>query len=74
MRGTKELLQQLSDKISEVYNVDLAEEMTGIFIDLSNNINEMSDRYWSLVKSRAIIEKQRDELRSKGDESAQYYV
>ena len=72
MRGTKELLQQLSDKISEVYNVDLAEEMTGIFIDLSNNINEMSDRYWSLVKLRAIIEKQRDELRSKGDESAQY--
>ena len=55
-----------------MYNVDLAEEMTGIFIDLSNNINEMSDRYWSLVKSRAIIEKQRDESRSKGDESAQY--
>ena len=71
MRGTKELLQQLSDKISEVYDIDLAEEMTDIFIDLSNNINEMSDTYWSLVKSLAIIEKQRDELHSKGDESAQ---
>ena len=71
MRGTEELLQQLSDKISEVYDVDLAKEMTDIFIDRSNNINEMSDRYWSLVKSLAMIEKQRDELRSKGDDSSQ---
>lgn len=63
MRSTEELLKELSERISEVYDTDLA-EMIDIFIDLSNNINEMSERYWSLVRSLVIIEKQRDELRS----------
>ena len=64
MRRTEELLQELSNSISFVYDLDLAEEMTNISIDLSNNISEMSDRYWSLVRKFAIVEKERDELRA----------
>ena len=41
---TKELLKQLSDSINDVYDLELAEEMTVIFENLSNNINEMSER------------------------------
>lgn len=67
MRSTNELLKDLSERISEVYDIDLAEEMTDIFIDLSNNIDEMSERYWSLVRSLAVIEKQRNELRSSSE-------
>ena len=63
MRRTQELLQELSNSISFVYDLDLAEEMTNISIDLSNN-SEMSDRYWSLVRKFAIVEKERDELRA----------
>ena len=64
MRRTEELLQELSNSISFVYDLDLAEEMTNISIDLSNSISEMSDRYWSLVRKFAIVEKERDELRA----------
>lgn len=61
---TEELLKKLSDSISYIYDLDLAEEMIDISIGLSNNINEMSERYWSL----AIVEKERDELRKKLNE------
>lgn len=61
---TEEFLKKLSDSISYIYDLDLAEEMTDISIGLSNNINEMSERYWSL----AIVEKERDELRKKLNE------
>lgn len=65
---TEEFLKKLSDSISYIYDLDLAEEMTDISIGLSNNINEMSERYWSLVRRLAIVEKERDELRKKLNE------
>ena len=61
---TKQILKELSDKIAEVYDLELAEEMTVIFEDLSDNINENSKRYWSLVKKLAVVERERDEERS----------
>ena len=49
---TKELLKQLSDCINDVRDPNLKEEMTNLLIDLSNNINEMAERYWFLVKNK----------------------
>ena len=55
----KEILEELSDKISEVYDLELAEEMTDIFEDLTGKIDEDLKQYWSLVKKLATIEKER---------------
>ena len=55
----KEILEELSDKISEVYDLELAEKMTDIFEDLTGKIDEDLKQYWSLVKKLATIEKER---------------
>ena len=58
----KDVLLELDSKIAEVYDVDLAEEMTDIYIDLSDRVNELSSQYWKLVKALAKTEKERDDL------------
>ena len=59
----KEILEGISDKISEVYDLELAEEMTGIFENLTGKIDKGLKQFWSLVKKLATIEKEQDELR-----------
>ena len=49
---TKELLKQLSVCINDVSDKNLKEEMSNLLIDLLNNINEMAERYWFLVKEK----------------------
>ena len=61
----KDVLKELNDKITEVYDLDLAEEMTDIYIDLTDRIDVMSRNYWKLVKALATIEKERDEYYKK---------
>ena len=61
----KEVLRELSDKIAEVYDLELAGEMTNIYIDLVTRADDVSRKYWKLVKTLAAIEKERDELRKK---------
>ena len=61
----KDVLKDLNDKIAEVYNLDLAEEMTDIYIDLTDRIDVMSRSYWKLVKVLAKTEKERDEYYKK---------
>ena len=60
---TETLLEKLSSKITEVYDVELAKEITDIFIDLTEQIKEDSYRYFNLVKKLAKreIEKERQE-------------
>ena len=58
----KDVLIELDSKIAEVYDLDLAEEMTDIYVDLSDRINEFSRQYWKLVKALAKTEKDRDDL------------
>ena len=41
----KDVLIELDSKIAEVYDLDLAEEMTDIYVDLSDRINEFSRQY-----------------------------
>ena len=57
-----DVLIDLNSKIAEVYDLDLAEEMTDIYIDLSDRVKEFSSQYWKLVKALAKTEKERDEL------------
>ena len=64
----KEVLRELSDKIAEVYNLELAGEMTNIYIDLVTRADDVSRKYWKLVKTLAVIEKERDGLRKKLEE------
>ena len=64
----KEVLRELSDKIAEVYDLELAEEMTDIYIDLVTRADDASKKYWKLVKALAAIGKERDELRNKLNE------
>ena len=55
-------LKSISDKISEIYDLDLAEEFTDIIVELIRRVKETSRRYWKLVRTLAAIEKERDEL------------
>ena len=57
---TDTLLRKLSDKISEVYELDLAEELTDIFVDLTKEIKEDSYRYFNLAKKLAKCEKEKE--------------
>lgn len=61
-------LKSISDKISEIYDLDLAEEFTDIYGELVTRVNRLSKRYWKLVRTLAAIEKERDELRNKLEE------
>lgn len=64
----EEVLVKLSNRIAEAYDLDLAEEMTDIYVELVDKINNSSKQYWSLVGKLATIEKEREELRRKLDE------
>ena len=52
----------MDSKIAEVYDLDLAEEMTDIYIDLTDRLDEFSNQYWKLVKTLAKTEKEHDDL------------
>ena len=69
----KDVLKNLNDKIAEVYDLDLAEEMTDIYIDLTDRIDVMSRNYWKLVKALAKTEKDRDDLLSKYNDTLSKY-
>ena len=49
---TEELLKQLSVCINDVRDKNLKEEMINLLINLSLIINELSERYWFLVKEK----------------------
>ena len=51
-----EQLNELSDKIAEVYNLELAEELTDIFVDLTDQIKEDDHKYFNLVKKLAKLQ------------------
>ena len=65
----KDVLMELDGKISEVYDLGLAEEMTDIYIDLTDRVNELSSQYWKLVKALTKTEKDRDDLVREKDQA-----
>ena len=58
----KDVLMELDSKIAEVYDLDLAEEMSDIYVDLTDRLKEFSSKYWKLVNALAKTEKERDDL------------
>lgn len=69
----KDVLIDLDSKITEVYDLELAEEMSDIFIDLVDRVDELSTKYWKLVKALATVEKERDDLLSKYNDTLSKY-
>ena len=78
------LFEELSEKITEIYDVELAKEITEIYEDLALSTGELitryekgSARYWGLVKKLAKCEKERDEERRAKEQAeydAEYYA
>ena len=63
--NTEEILRKLSDKITEIYDPEFAEEFTEIFEVLVTCIKNTSKGYWSLVRKLAACEKKPDMEREK---------
>lgn len=73
-KNLKEILEDLSAKISVIYNLELAEEMTDIYVDLVSRVNKLSKKYWKLASALATIEKERDDLHNKFKEEEMKYI
>ena len=84
---TEELFEKLSEKITEVCDMEHSEEITELFEDLASifmevlsensELREESNRYWDLVKKLAKCEKERDEernVREQAEYDAEYYA
>ena len=61
-RMTETLLRKLSDKISEVYDLSLAKELTDIYVELTEQIREDDYKYFNLAKKLAKLEKEKDRI------------
>ena len=70
---TKTLLEKLSSKINDVYDLNLAEELTDTFVDLTDQIKEDSYRYFNLVKKLAKLEVKKEKI-EKGKERRERIV
>ena len=54
------VLKDLSGKISEVGDLEVAKDLTEIFETLTSRAATLSRKYWSLVKTLAATELERD--------------
>ena len=57
------ILKNLSDKIGEVYDLEVADNLTEIYGDLVTKVRAGSRQYWVIVKILAAVERERDILR-----------
>ena len=55
-------LEELSAVISNATDLEVAEDLTGIYEDITNRVSAMSNNYWKLVKTLAAAEKTLDLL------------
>ena len=50
-------LEELSAVISNVTDLEVAEDLTEIYEDITNRVSAMSHKYWKLVKTLTCAEK-----------------
>ena len=62
--NVEEILKELSDKISKVYNLELVKELTNIYVNLADQIRKDDHKYFELVKKSAELEVKRVSIRS----------
>ena len=55
-------LKELSGVISNVVDPEVAEDLTEIYEDLTSCACKMSQKYWKLVRTLAVVEKECDQL------------
>ena len=58
--STVEILEELSSKIAEVYDLELAKEFTEIYENLADHIYEDADEHFELTKKLAEMEIKKD--------------
>ena len=61
--STVEILEELSSKIAEVYDLELAEELTEIYENLADHIYGDTDEYFELTKKLAEMEIKKDKYK-----------
>ena len=71
MKTTEKLLEKLSGKLNEVYDPELQEELTDIFVELTDQIKEDNRKYFSLARKLAELQVKYEKLK-KEKEQAEY--
>ena len=64
---TETLLRKLSDKISEVYDLSFAKELTDIYVELTEQIKEDDYKYFNLVKDLAELQVKYEKIKEEKD-------
>ena len=64
---TEKLLERLSRKLTEVYDLELAEELTDLFVELTEEIKEDDYKYFELVRKHAELEVRYEKLEKEKD-------
>ena len=65
METTEALLEKLSEKITEVYDPELQEELTNIFVNLVREVKEDNHKYFSLARKLAKLQVEHEETEKK---------
>ena len=63
MKMSEKLLEKLSGKLNEVYDPELQEELTNIFINLVKEVKEDNHKYFSLVRKLAELQVEHEETK-----------
>ena len=59
---SEKLLEELSGKLNEVYDPELQEELTNIFVNLVREVKEDNHKYFSLVRKLAELQVERERV------------
>ena len=71
MKMTEKVLEELSNKFNEVYNLELNAELTDIFVNLVKQVKEDNRKYFGLAKKLAKLQVRCEKL-EKEKEQAEY--
>ena len=62
METTEKLLEKLSGKLNEVYDPELQEELTNIFVNLVRKVKEDNHKYFSLARKLAELQMELEKM------------
>ena len=71
MRMSEKLLEKLSGKLNEVYDLELQEELTNIFVNLVREVKEDNHKYFSLTRKLAELQVEHEKM-GREKEQAEY--
>ena len=71
MKMSEKLLEELSNKFNEVYDLELNAELTDIFVNLVKQVKEDNRKYFGLAKKLAELQVRCEKLENE-KEQAEY--